>query len=77
MCGRDEFGVIGMRGVNGLAAGFSTNFFTMGVLSDDSLVLLDGTDGGVGCCGGGCCNCGGEMDGGPVTCTPGDGALTG
>lgn len=67
VCGRDEFGVIGMRGVNGFAAGFSTNFLTTGVLSEDSLVLLDGTDGGVDCWGGCCCcNCGGEMDGGPV-----------
>lgn len=59
--------MIGMRGVNGFAAGFRTNFFTIGVLSDDSLVLLDGTDGGVASGGGCCCNCGGEMDGGPVT----------
>lgn len=40
MCGRDEFGVTGRRGVNGLAAGFSVNFFGA-ALSDVALSLPD------------------------------------
>lgn len=35
MCGLDEFGVTGIRGVNGFAAGLSTNFLTTADLSDD------------------------------------------
>lgn len=35
MCGLDEFGVTGMRGVNGFAAGLSTNFFTKLDFSDE------------------------------------------
>lgn len=35
MCGLDEFGVTGMRGVNGFAAGLSTNFLTKLDFSDE------------------------------------------
>lgn len=34
MCGRDGFGVLGFLGVNGFAAGLSTNFFALPALSD-------------------------------------------
>lgn len=33
MCGRDGFGVLGLRGVNGLAAGFSVKVFFGGALA--------------------------------------------
>lgn len=62
--GRDEFGVIGMRGVNGLAAGLSTNFLTLTfALSPDSLLGVEGTDGGCACCGGVTDGCAGTGDG--------------
>lgn len=41
VCGRDEFGVTGMRGVNGLAVGLSTNFLKLNFSDDvDSFKLL-------------------------------------
>lgn len=40
VCGRDGFGVLGPRGVNGLADGFSTCFFTTGVALLGVLVLV-------------------------------------
>lgn len=41
VCGLDEFGVTGMRGVNGFAAGLSTNFLKLDFSDEvDSFKLL-------------------------------------
>lgn len=41
MCGLDCVGVLGLRGVNGLACGFKVNFFAPGLSFDDDAVGVE------------------------------------